>query len=643
MSQPLRARLRRYLLEHPYLRQWLIIGLMLGLFTAVVAYNLHHVYVETQRDTEERLQMQAKMIEDNLSKQLQAVNSSLHDIIRDIPLWHSEHNGQRDAMRRLMAMCATMPGVRSLHILNARGNIVVSSLPGLVGRNLSQRSYFQIALQESNPQTLYVSEPFTAITGNQILTLTRSYSGGDGEFAGIVVAAIDPEYFFSVLRSALYAPDMWATISHQDGQTFVQVPMLRKTLPQEPLLNEYLRSNRTSAVIRGPSALSLDARIVAFHTLHPSPLSMDRALVIGISRNADATLSGWYELLFTLGAAVAALCLITISLQRYHQQALARMESAAQRARHAQQAAERRFITAFSEAPIGMALIGNQGLILQANRALWEMLGYPPEALIGIALDQLAAPEAAEPDRQLMQELLQGRRSNYQREKCYLHRDGHKIWMLVSAAAVCDEYGKVEYIIKQIQDISHLKAQESQLEYLAHHDKLTGLPNRTLLMDRIQQGISQCHRYGRQLAVCFLDLDDFKPVNDIHGHAAGDEVLIATAQRMTSSLRGEDTVTRLGGDEFVIVLAQIDSIDQCLATIERLRLAIEEPMVLSNGTTVHVSGSFGISIYPRDGVNADLLLRQADQAMYAAKEAGGRRTELCAAPILMPPGSSLSH
>lgn len=638
-----RVRLGRYLLEHPYLRQWLIISLMLGMFATVVVYDLRHEYTQAQRNTEERLQMQAQMIEDNLAKQLQAVNSSLHDIIRDIPVWQREPGGQRGAMRRLGAMCATMPGVRSLHILDAKGIVTVSSLPGLVGRDLSQRNYFQLALLESNPQTLYVSEPFIAITGNQILTLTRSYSGGDGEFAGIVVAAIDPEYFFTVLRSALYAPDMWATISHQDGQPFVMVPGTSSKLPHDPLLDQYLRSNRRNAILRGPSALSQDDRIVAYQTLHPPQLNMDRALVIGISRNADAILASWYELLFTLGSAGIVVCLITIGLQRYHQHALARVETEAERALSAQQAAERRFITAFSEAPIGMALIGSHGLILQANRALWEMLGYPPEALIGIALDRLAAPETSEPDRQLMQELLQGRRSRYQREKCYIHHDGHKIWMLVSAAAVCNAQGQVEYVIKQIQDISLLKAQESQLEYLAHHDKLTGLPNRSLLLDRIQQGISNCQRHGRQLAVCFLDLDDFKPINDIHGHAAGDEVLVISARRMTACLRGEDTITRLGGDEFVIVLAEVDSMESCLATIERLRLAIEQPITLNSGITVHVSGSFGISLHPHDGSTPEQLLRQADHAMYAAKYAGGHRSQFSASTVLMPSPSNLSH
>ncbi len=177
-------------------------------------------------------------------------------------------------------------------------------------------------------------------------------------------------------------------------------------------------------------------------------------------------------------------------------------------------------------------------------------------------------------------------------------------------------------------DITESKRHEHELEHLAHFDALTSLPNRVLMADRLRQAMPLVQRRGLKLAVLFLDLDGFKTVNDVHGHAVGDALLLTLAGRMKQVLRDGDTLSRLGGDEFVAVLMDIDSIDASVPILERLLQAVAAPFPVNNGA-VSVSASIGVTLYPQtQDVEADQLLRQADQAMYVAKQAGKNRYHL---------------
>ena len=189
----------------------------------------------------------------------------------------------------------------------------------------------------------------------------------------------------------------------------------------------------------------------------------------------------------------------------------------------------------------------------------------------------------------------------------------------------CDANGRVVRLAGLLQDITERKAYQSQLEYIAHFDLLTNLPNRTLLSDRLQQAMVQAQRTQQQLVVAYLDLDCFKTINDHHGHQTGDRVLITLAQRMKSVLREGDTMARIGGDEFVAVLINLETPSASVPLLQRLLLAAAEPVQVDQ-LTLQVSASLGATFYPQaQDVEPDQLLRQADQAMYHAKVAGKNR------------------
>lgn len=199
-----------------------------------------------------------------------------------------------------------------------------------------------------------------------------------------------------------------------------------------------------------------------------------------------------------------------------------------------------------------------------------------------------------------------------------LRRDGSESGIEDSAAPVHDRHGYVSGAVIVFRDVSQSRAMTRKMAYLARHDTLTGLPNRALLNERLSQAVRLAHRHGKQAALLFVDLDDFKEINDTLGHQRGDHVLQTVANFLTTCVRTSDTVCRQGGDEFVILLAEIEKPDDAARVAEKLLRAFTEPVVV-DGHAVRVAMSIGISIYPDDGDSADALMEHADRAMYSAK------------------------
>ena len=205
-------------------------------------------------------------------------------------------------------------------------------------------------------------------------------------------------------------------------------------------------------------------------------------------------------------------------------------------------------------------------------------------------------------------------------------KNGELYPQLLTISAVLDERGETSHFVALFSDISKIKEHERQLEHIAHFDALTGLPNRVLLADRLHHAMAQSHRREKLLAVAYLDLDGFKAINDEHGHAVGDRFLAGLAMRMKSVLREGDTLARLGGDEFAAVFLDLASAGESSQVLARLASAAAEPVKVDQ-LFLQATASIGVTFFPQtDAVDADQLLRQADQAMYQAKRAGKNRT-----------------
>jgi diguanylate cyclase (GGDEF)-like protein/PAS domain S-box-containing protein len=291
----------------------------------------------------------------------------------------------------------------------------------------------------------------------------------------------------------------------------------------------------------------------------------------------------------------------------------------------AQETAER-FRLAFESGVSGMALVGSDGRFLKVNQALCDMVGYAPEELLARDFQSLSYPEDLVADHAQMRAMLEGATDVYETEKRYRHRDGSDVWVHLGVSAVRDEAGAVRYFISRTQDITVRRRFQDELAHRALHDPLTGLPNRALLVDRLQHAIVRLRRQPGQLAVLFVDLDRFKLVNDGMGHGAGDAVLVEAASRLAQAARAEDTVSRFGGDEFTILCVDA-SPQQACQLAERVLQAFEAPFA-HEGREFHLSASIGVRIGGSGAETADKLLRDADLALYSAKERGRSRMEV---------------
>ncbi|MHB1115453.1 EAL domain-containing protein [Sideroxydans sp.] len=261
--------------------------------------------------------------------------------------------------------------------------------------------------------------------------------------------------------------------------------------------------------------------------------------------------------------------------------------------------------------------------IVDVNPAFVDITGHCREEVLGLNPRLLSSGHH---DRDFYAGMWQSLQQNKAwRGEIWNRRKSGEIYVeLLSISAICDSEDKVQRYVGVFSDISHLKAHEAELSRIAHYDALTGIPNRVLLADRMKQAIAQTAREQNMVAVCYLDLDGFKHINDTLGHDAGDQVLVEIARRIGATLRGGDTVARLGGDEFVVVLLGLERGEECMATLERLLSAIAEPMLIKE-QSLALSTSIGVSLYPLDDEDPDTLLRHADQAMYVAKQSGKNR------------------
>jgi len=282
--------------------------------------------------------------------------------------------------------------------------------------------------------------------------------------------------------------------------------------------------------------------------------------------------------------------------------------------------AQREAATVFDSSYEAIMVLDGARRIVRVNPAFERITGYSAAEALGrppLWLDA-AAPDA---DLDTTPWTALQEQGFWSGEVCSRRKNGERYAQLLSLSAVRDGGGAVQHYVGLFSDISPLKNHQAELDRAAHYDPLTGLPNRRLLGDRLEQAIARCARGTQSLAVCQFDLDDFRQINERHGHAAGDALLRALAGNLAAVLRAGDTLAHLGGDSFALLLTDIDSPEDCSTILARMQAAIATPMALA-GATLRATASIGVSLYPDDNVDGDTLLRHADQAMFLAKEAG---------------------
>ncbi len=274
----------------------------------------------------------------------------------------------------------------------------------------------------------------------------------------------------------------------------------------------------------------------------------------------------------------------------------------------------------FNQAQEGIIITDTAGIITDVNPAFCEITGYSREEVIGKGPRILnSGKHSSEFFDSMWRSIIE--HGYWQGEVWNRRKNGELYAELLTISALMDDDGQSRHYVGLFSDITQTKKQQETLELMAHYDVLTKLPNRVLFADRFSQAVAHSNRTETMLAICFLDLDNFKPVNDTYGHEVGDQLLIEVAMRLRANVRDEDTISRFGGDEFAILFRDIESMSECEYMLRRIHESLAQPYNV-NDLRLEISASSGVTFYPGDNADLDTLLRHADQTMYQAKLSG---------------------
>ena len=280
------------------------------------------------------------------------------------------------------------------------------------------------------------------------------------------------------------------------------------------------------------------------------------------------------------------------------------------------------------ESQDGMIVTDAQTTILRVNNAFTQITGYSAQEAIGQSPRMLRSDRHDADFYAAMWATVEAA-GTWHGEIWHQRKNGEIFPEQLTITAIKGSSGQVTHYVGSLRDITLRKQLEKEVAQLAFFDPLTQLPNRRLFNDRLSHAFTRAKRERSTIALMFIDLDKFKPINDTHGHEAGDWVLQTVAKRIESCLRASDTAARVGGDEFLVFLPELQTGNDALVVAEKIRLALEQPVTTPNALTLHASASIGIAIYPDHAQTAEDLLRLGDRAMYQAKNVGGNFVQMC--------------
>lgn len=497
--------------------------------------------------------------------------------------------------------------IENAYLVDKEGRLVITHDPATVGRSVADRDYFRFHQATSEDLPFLAPVEFGRATQQHLFRVTRRIDDAQGRFAGVALVTVQPRAISSFYQRLMPEPGSVATlVGTRDQMVRARTPAPPADAWSRPLISPIWDKLREAPTGTYMSDSAIDG--VRRHYVYQSIPDWQVVLITGVDEAQIRARADERANQLTLSSGIFNALLIGFAI------VLTYIDRQRKRLNHLslQQA------VMLDNDLVGIVKIKDR-IGVWENRALERMFGYEPGELRDKPA-RLLYPDD-ESHRALGQAaypvLVKG--GTYRTQLVLRRKDGSPIWVDMSGAMVSDESNESMWMML---DITEMKVRQHEVEALAFHDALTGLPNRSLLADRLRQAIPLAERLNTKLAICYIDLDGFKVVNDTFGHAAGDRLLQTIANRLQDCMRGNDTVARLGGDEFVLLLTHLKSEEECAQVLERVLDLIQMPVELGSGGIGQVSASIGVAFFPGHSQDADLLMKLADDAMYQAKRAG---------------------
>jgi diguanylate cyclase (GGDEF)-like protein len=506
-------------------------------------------------------------------------------------------------------------------VTDAAGRLVYSSIKGVPAHvDLSERAQVSTHLHGAPGDRLFIGRPLRGrLSGEWTVQFSRPIFDARGKLAGVIVAGVAPTFFSRFYSSIDVGGGASIALVRTDG---VVVARTTRDLTQRDS-GKHLSGHPYSPHSGPGGNFHRASRVDGVERYYGWRALAEYDLVVTVGQSvgdANARYAQQKDVLVYTGAAISLLLLLAgwaaLAAADHRRRGIASLAAAEARWQLALNASgEGVWDYSFASglitlSPSAQGIVDAESTLLPFERGAFAAMAHPDDtATVLHALDAH----------------LDGTTPDYMAQYRTRLRNGNWRWILARGqVAERDGWGRPLRIVGTVSDIDARKMQEEQIRHLAHHDMLTGLPNRLLFGDRLRQALLVAQREQHRLALVFFDLDKFKPVNDSYGHAVGDLLLQQVATRLRTILRASDTLARLGGDEFVVLLPRVTGTGDARKVAEDILRELNRPFV-AEGFTLHISASLGVAVYPDSALDADSLLRRADAAMYEAKLHGRGR------------------
>ena len=590
----------------------------------LVALTLYESRKQHEQQAAVTAQNLSHLLEQDLSASFDKIDLILQIVVEEVSRLRSSGKLDANALNTFIArQTARLPELSGLRLADAQGDVRYgTSLSPGAPVNVASRDFF-IRLRDHPDAGLVISNPIVSrITGKWQIALARRMNQPDGSFAGTAAALIELDKFTTKFAALNIGRLGIINLRNSELSLVARYPALKNDKNPigsiaSPNFLEQLRIASKAGTYQSISPLDHIDRSYSYQKIPNYPFYVN----VGLS-TADY-LAAWWDDVAKSGIFTAIFALVTLGFSWQMAGSWKRREADLGLI----QQQEQKFRTLLESSPYPLVIADANGRITLVNRLVVSLFGYEPEELVGQPVEVLL-PQRYRGNhvtlRQGYNQSPQVREMGKDLLLWAITKQGREIPINVSLSPIHTEQGLM--MAAAILDISDRKAAEEQIELLAYHDALTGLANRRLLLDRLHQALASSARSGRNGALFFLDLDNFKTLNDTLGHDKGDLLLQQVAQRLVTCVREGDTVARLGGDEFVVMLEDLsenppEAATQTETLGEKVLITLNQPYLLA-GHENRSTASIGVTLFSGRQSSIEELMKQADLAMYQAKESG---------------------
>ena len=555
----------------------------------------------------------------SLSIEIGAELKQVDNALQTLALQYRRTGGGPEALKRAMERAladqrSLLPQVDAIRMTDAHGQVIYGLAAEESSVSVGDRDYFQRARDSDG---VVISEPlFGRVLRKWGIVVARRLEAGDGSFAGVVYTTLSTEHFIEGFKGLTIGAEGAISLRTRSQRLIARysaaephsIRGVGDVIVSEDLMRK-MAANPQQGWYMTKTKLDNIERITCYRQVRGYPLT----IFTGAS-TADF-LAAWRGEVLQQGAlaAVVILTVLGCSVLVFLQQRRDRRAATGLQQLALEQA------LMLDNDMVGMMRLRGRNVVWQ-NRALSSLFGYAPGELLGQPTRQLYLDEASfrEVGEAAYPAIESGRR--YRQQLRMRRKDGTPVWIDLSGASVSGNES-----LWMMIDVSALKESEATARHLAVHDALTGLPNRVRFTERLAGALTLLGERVGLVAVCWVDLDGFKELNDQFGHEAGDVVLRVVAQRLQAGVRNHDLVARMGGDEFALLLTALRAEHEAEPALRRMLASIAEPIRLPDGDHAAITASIGIAFAPLHGRQAEALMRLAETAMTMAKRAGKRR------------------